>query len=254
MLEFAAMEWLRELTAILASAAAVGAAVGVAAKMVFDHWLKRRAKEHDIELKAQSDAFLAAFTRVLDTDATARIEAYKTRLLEDSAARTEALKSQLAQDSAARIEALKSQLAEDSAARTETLRSHLATEASRQIELLKSELQKGVGVQLELAKQRQPAYQRLWEMMEVVSLSRETPITKELREQFDADLTSYYYRCGHALFLSLQATRLLLEAKNLLRADATDEQIRNAFSALRTTMKSDLAVYHPGEESIQIGI
>ena len=231
----------REVVALATGAAAAAGVLGYVASKVLEHWLARLAQEHENRLKTQADALLTAFKRELDTDAAMRIEAYKT---------------QLSEDSATRIEAYRNQLGEDSSARAEALRIHLATESGRQLELLKSELQKGLQVQIELAKQRQPAYQRLWEMTEVVSPSRETPLTEELRHQFDADLTSYYYRDGNALFLSLEATDRLLKAKKLLRGgpEVSDKVIRDAFSDLRTRMKSDLAVYAPGEESRQIGI
>lgn len=123
-------------------------------------------------------------------------------------------------------------------------------------ETIKSQLARDLGISMDLAKVRQPAYKALWSMMETVSLSRANPLTREDRQQFDHELTSYYYNDGNALFLSIKASDLLLKAKGLLRQSSpsvSNDDIRAAFSALRTQMKLDLAVYSANDAQIQIG-
>jgi hypothetical protein len=173
------------------------------------------------------------------------LAAFKQQLAEDSSIRTTFLKDQLDRQTSE----LRARLSEEMTIRTETLKDQLTTQSTFRVEGLKSELSQKVQMALEVARWRQSTYVSLWSMMEIVSIDHPIELTPAIRCQLANDLTSFYYKDGHALYLSAASTKHFLTARNLLRSkgNVSDAMIREEFSGLRTQMKVDLAVYSPDE-------
>lgn len=98
-----------------------------------------------------------------------------------------------------------------------------------------------------------PAYQALWSITEAANFSTEADLTTEDRRDFSEELRTWYYAKGNAMFLSWDATDLLLRAKKLLDEGKPSEDVRKAFSDLRTKLKVDMGVYDPEQAKKQLG-
>ena len=95
-----------------------------------------------------------------------------------------------------------------------------------------------------IAEQRIKSYQGLWEISRTAEYSRTDQIPQEARKSMGKKLSDWYYKNGGAMFLSFQATKKYGSAKEILSDPKSElREIQDAFSALRTQLKSDLRIY-----------
>lgn len=127
-------------------------------------------------------------------------------------------------------------------------------EQARENELFKVKLQRESESTTQIALSRLPAYKKLWELTEIVSPTAKTAITAEQKQKLEDALRHWYYQDGNGIFLSLDAGRQFLRAKDQLALSDTAnfQNIQKAFSTLRTQMKSDIGVYGPGDAQVDI--
>ena len=101
---------------------------------------------------------------------------------------------------------------------------------------------------LKVAEARLPAYRALWKCMAPLSMTASNPLDRQARSDLDKALRKAFYKEGGGLLLSHRALSRYIEAVTALNnAKAGDERVRASFSALRTQMKTDLAVYTDDE-------
>jgi hypothetical protein len=101
---------------------------------------------------------------------------------------------------------------------------------------------------------RLPAYQKLWVIMKPLSPRSKEPLDQETRTQLSNDFRNWFYDEGDGLLLTWKSLDEYIFATDLLlNPNASDEQVRSAFSGLRTQMKIDLSVYTHDEAGGQIG-
>jgi hypothetical protein len=125
---------------------------------------------------------------------------------------------------------------------------------AREIDLFKAKLQRESESSTQIALSRLPSYKQLWALTEIVSPATKTEITADQKQKLEAKLRSWYYHDGNGIFLSLEAARRFLHAKNKLAlSDSVSFQdIQAAFSDLRTQMKSDIGVYGLADAQVDI--
>jgi hypothetical protein len=139
---------------------------------------------------------------------------------------------------------------------TEGIKSDLTTAATKSVEQLKAELAHNIehlkgNVQAEISHLTQvftprlAAYRKLWEANSQVSYGGGAEITTAIRERLYATMTDWYYQDGNGIFLSQESTAIWLTTRAMLRSDAPDAQLRDAFSDLRASLKDDIGVYGP---------
>ncbi len=103
-----------------------------------------------------------------------------------------------------------------------------------------------------IVEQRITAYKKLWEATQMVQYARMEEISEAEKVALSDKLSEWYYKDGGAMFLSFKASKLYGEAKEiLLDAESDFRTIKNAFSALRAQLKSDLKIYTEAEENMQ---
>ena len=99
-----------------------------------------------------------------------------------------------------------------------------------------------------IAEKRADAYATLWKKTEDLRSTDPPPLDAHKRDELMGELTKLYFKDGGAMYLSHPAASCFLAAKKLLNdSEASDKQIRKAFSALRTQMKVDLLIYSKAE-------
>jgi hypothetical protein len=246
----------QQIVAWILSAGTITAALVWMAKKLITHFFDRGIEAYRDKLKTESDAMLTVLKDQLQTASAAKLEALKTQLSTTSTAWLEQWKSTLATQSSLLIEEYKIGLSTHSTALVESLKAFLAAESAAQIERLKSNLAIEQQLALRVAEHRQPAYKALWALQERLSPTATTPLTRQVRQELNAALSSWYYQDGNGIVLSLAAGDLFLKAKDLLLADphqVPDKTLREAFSAVRTQMKEDLSVYDEISASVKIG-
>jgi hypothetical protein len=97
---------------------------------------------------------------------------------------------------------------------------------------------------------RLKAYQMLLPLTDVGSPGKATTWTSQEREERAREFTAWFYFTG-GLLLSGDAHRAFYAARERLQDKcATDEELRQALSALRTELKIDLGVRHPDERHV----
>jgi hypothetical protein len=138
-------------------------------------------------------------------------------------------------------EALKAQIGGFVASDTERLKAEL----SSNIETLKSQLQKDVSFATQVFTPRLTAYTSLWAKTYPARFARVQPVTAEERAMFKDELTRWYYEGGNGIFLSPEATELWFKARDTLSGEQSEEQMRRAFSDLRSRLKNDIEAYGP---------
>jgi hypothetical protein len=110
-----------------------------------------------------------------------------------------------------------------------------------------------------IAEPRVLAYAALWEICKQVRFANNEKITDEKREEYDKQLGEWYWNDGGAMFLSWTASRRLMEARNRLRikkyeeAEKETQDIKKAFSTLRTELKYDCGIISSKEKDDNIG-
>jgi hypothetical protein len=105
----------------------------------------------------------------------------------------------------------------------------------------------------EIAKLRVSAYQKLWSYTMSAKYWGDEDISDGQRRQLNMDLVKWYYEEGGAMFLSFIATKDLNIARQVLcDASKTSEDIRKAFSELRSTLKVDCYIYTESEKGMQL--
>jgi hypothetical protein len=110
--------------------------------------------------------------------------------------------------------------------------------------------------QLGLLRDRLHAYQSLWASLEVVAPTLKDPLTDVVREKLEKDLRSWYYNEGNGIFLSASSQVQFLHARKVLRGEespSTDQDLREAFSELRTRLKNDIKIYGRAEQKRKLG-
>lgn len=99
-------------------------------------------------------------------------------------------------------------------------------------------------IRQKIAESRAATYLSLWQLTAEVDAIDHEPVTPEKVEQLLNKVTSWYYQQGNGLYLSHQATKLFLEAREMLKGPSPDvTTIKSGFSRLRTQMKQDIGVY-----------
>lgn len=127
---------------------------------------------------------------------------------------------------------------------TGTLTAAMTLAAARHRGRIDQELQN----RLKIAEARLPAYAALWKCMAPLSPTASDPLFGNTRSDLDRALRKAFYEDGGGLLLSHKALSRYIEAVETLNKDkVSDADIRASFSALRTQMKTDLAVYTEDE-------
>jgi len=127
---------------------------------------------------------------------------------------------------------------------TGTLTAWITLRSARDRARVDQELQN----RLKIAEARLPAYAALWKCMGKLSPTGSDPLPAQARSQLDAALRKVFFEQGAGLMLSHSALAQYISAVERLNdPTATDESIREDFSALRTQMKTDLNVYTQDE-------
>ncbi len=97
------------------------------------------------------------------------------------------------------------------------------------------------------------AKKRLWELSSITSPT-EPHFTEKQRGDLALRLRDWYYKDGGGMYLSRTAADLFLKAKAALTdSDKDANNVREAFSALRTELKVDAGVYDANDARTQIG-
>ncbi|MDR4505866.1 MAG: hypothetical protein MRK01_13925 [Candidatus Scalindua sp.] len=105
----------------------------------------------------------------------------------------------------------------------------------------------------EIAHLRVSAYQKLWLHTMSAKYWGDKNISDKQRRQLNLDLVKWYYDKGGAMFLSFNAIKDLNIAREVLcDTDKTPDDIRDAFSKLRTTIKVDCQIYTESEKGKQL--
>jgi len=129
----------------------------------------------------------------------------------------------------------------------------MALEMHREQQNLAKELrdlqtQKELQITAQIASARLPAYRKLWEIQDVTAESLGLELSPEQRKELENKLRATYFRNGNAIFLSHSAvTRYRTAMKCLKETNSTSQDIRDAFTAFRTQLKSDVKVYNEEE-------
>jgi hypothetical protein len=90
--------------------------------------------------------------------------------------------------------------------------------------------------------------------MKPLSPRSKEPLDQETRTQLSNDFRNWFFDEGDGLLLTWKALDEYIFATDLLlNPNASDDQVRSAFSGLRTQMKIDLSVYTQDEAEGQIG-
>jgi hypothetical protein len=92
---------------------------------------------------------------------------------------------------------------------------------------------------------RLPAYRELWALSGRIAASGRDDINAAEQALLASELREWYYRDGHGLVLSSEASHLLRAAMGTLREAEPHNTaaVRKLMSRLRTTLKTDLNVY-----------
>jgi hypothetical protein len=204
------------------------------------------------ELQARVDDYYKkgqeAFKQELASSYSKQLETY--RAIEQQ--KTEQVRGSIAE----RLEGTKAAYAQDAAkVQDEVTRrhKHLDAELMATTEQLKAGLDFGTKTRLSNAEQRVDAYKALWRHMAPLSPQSDAALD---RPALAATFRKWYYDFGHGLFLTWEAQDEYLFATGLLGRKAEeipDKTVREAFSALRTQMKIDIAVYTSEEGAAQVG-
>jgi hypothetical protein len=102
----------------------------------------------------------------------------------------------------------------------------------------------------DLVSARLNAYQALLPLTSHRSSRRRTTLTPKERRERAEELTAWFYS-GGGLLLSGDAHAAFLAARNRLEDDQpTEQELRDALSALRTELKIDVGVRHPDERNV----
>jgi hypothetical protein len=97
------------------------------------------------------------------------------------------------------------------------------------------------------------AKKRLWELSSITSPT-EPHFTEKQRRDLALSLRDWYYKDGGGMYLSITAADLFLKAKDALNDSGKDaNNVREAFSLLRTQLKVDAGVYNANDAKTQIG-
>lgn len=99
-----------------------------------------------------------------------------------------------------------------------------------------------------ISAERVNAYKTLWEMTAPVRPSSDGEISSDTRNFLSECMTEWYYAKGGGLFLSHDAASLFLGARATLQGKAKADDVRSAFSALRSQLKFDCGVYSKCEQ------
>jgi hypothetical protein len=131
----------------------------------------------------------------------------------------------------------------------------LAFYLNARLEKFKKDQDREQAFLLQVSVSRLNAYLKLWSLTEKVSPSSKEEIRKEIKENLSNRLRSWYYEDGNGVYLTLIAADLFLKAKETLNVDTDKqtEQIKEAFSKLRTQMKIDIGAYSDEQSRTQIG-
>lgn len=130
--------------------------------------------------------------------------------------------------------------------------SSFTADLSTDLETLKACLQEDLSYKIEVLLPRLDAYKTLWELTYIVRPTRKDRIKDEEKAKLEEDLTSWYYKNGQGIFLSLEAGRLWRSARRSLSSDS-DEEIKEAFSALKTQLKTEIKVYGELDAVTELG-
>jgi hypothetical protein len=96
------------------------------------------------------------------------------------------------------------------------------------------------------------SYQNLWSLTEAVSPSVKRNYTEAEKDILSQRLRAWYYAEG-GIYLPQKTADLYLKAKNSLEGGSTPDEIRDAFSSLRTQIKVDVGTIDEEQATVQIG-
>jgi hypothetical protein len=104
-----------------------------------------------------------------------------------------------------------------------------------------------------ISESRVEAYVELWKFTERVKYATKEVIPKDRRKELFHHLVKWYYEDAGAMFLSFNATARFNEARQkLCNSSSSDEEVREAFSSLRTELKFDCGIYSLDEKDKQL--
>jgi len=158
----------------------------------------------------------------------------------------ESHKSELRTTADKDISEFKSNLDRTAAQQLATYKATLDVQTGTMLEYLKSRFGLDAQTRLAIAAQRLPSYRAFWSLMEVVSPMAKNPLSERVRLNLDVSLRTCFFENSNGILLTHEGLTKYLEAIKLLRDDSDkidDKEIRDAFSRLRTQMKTDLAIY-----------
>jgi hypothetical protein len=234
-------------------------------KRSLDHQFKKWEEEHSQELQHQYKQEQESFKQWLESQFKEKHEAFKQALENDYKEKHESFRQALANVYNKELEELKARRAKEN-----TLLGGLIMLDLEQIRILAKQQEQAANAeaalmadqfrlgqdfhskkQLANSEKRLDAYRSLWSLM--------APLSPQVGANLDRKVLveafrKWYYEFGNGLLLTWRAQNAYLVANELLsKEEATEVEVRKAFSTLRTQMKVDIDVYTDEESKKRAG-